>query len=87
MTQKRIALYKLMQEKTDRYIPAHEFVGEVFLEKFNSWEFMSYKCPARLSDLYYERDDIDRVRITGKSGAEYFAYKFIRASFTGEDNV
>ena len=80
ITQKQMAFYKLYAERAkdpQRYVPTWEFVGEMFVEELNEWVLMSYKCPTRLTDLYQENTALlDRKLIKGKSGAEYFGYRF-----------
>lgn len=73
ISQKQLAFYKMY--KSREWIPAWEFIGEIYLPEFNKWEFMSYKTPARLSDLYLDNDLFERRKIKGKSGKEYYSYR------------
>lgn len=79
-TQKQAAFYKLYSEykkDPERYIPTWEFVGEMLVKPLGVWVLMSYKCPARLSDLTIENPNLlVRKSIKGKSGANYYGYKF-----------
>jgi hypothetical protein len=78
-TQKQLALYKLIQcqkENPQRLVSAWEFGGEIFVKATGKWELMSYKCPARLSDIFLDSPDIiERELLVGKSGAKYFGYR------------
>lgn len=80
ITQKQMAFYKLYQwlhEKKGIYVATWEFVGEIYIKELKEWVMMSYKCPARLSDIFNENPGLlDRKLIKGKSGSEYFGYKF-----------
>ena len=69
-------LYKLSKEKPEEYLKTWECLGEIHVEEFNHWGFMSYKCPTRLTDLYQENPDLfERVEVKGRSGTKYFAYR------------
>jgi hypothetical protein len=72
-TQKMLAL-EYLRLYPDRYIPAWEFVGEKYLP--SGYVLMSYKVPARLSDLYNE-GLVDRKLVKGKSGSYYYSYKIL----------
>jgi hypothetical protein len=78
-TQKHMAFYKLYtsrEQDRERYVPTWECVGEMYIEEVNEWCFMSYKCPARLSDLYNENPNLlERKELTGKSGSKYYGYR------------
>jgi len=67
--------WALLQENTHRYMSAYEFVGEKMIDGI--WHLLSYKSPARLSDLFNE-GLVERRQVTGKSGAKYYAYKIIK---------
>ena len=88
LSQKQIAfciLYQSFKEDKEKYIPAWKFVGEVFIEPLNRHEFMSYKCPTRLTDLFTENPDLlERIEVKGLSGSKYFAYR-IRDGATSAD--
>ena len=79
LMQPQLAFYKLytsFKEKPDRYVAAWEFVGEIFVKELNKWGLMSYKCPARLSEMMKANPGlIERTTVHGKSGARYFAYR------------
>lgn len=82
VTQKQMAFYKLYEERKknpDRYIPTWEFGGEMEIKELGVWVLMSYKCPTRLTDIYQENPGLfERTLIKGKSGAEYYAYRFTK---------
>lgn len=75
LTQKEICKRILESEPTDRYIPAYEFVGEKKID--NEYYFLSYKAPARLSDL---KNDgvVEWIWVTGRSGKNYQAFRIKR---------
>jgi len=79
ITQKQLAFYKLYKfykEDPERFADAWEFGGEIYVEEFNSWELMSYKCPTRLTDIYQENPMLLERRLkTGKSGSRYYQYR------------
>lgn len=79
ITEKQVAFYKLYQEfKEDptKYVSAWEFGGDIFLKEIGKWELMTYKTPARLSDLFKENPKLlDRHWTTGKSGKGYYVYR------------
>lgn len=80
ITQKQMAFYKLYTARAEdpqRYVSTWEFLGEMFVKELNEWVLMSYKCPTRLTDLFQENPTLlERKLIRGKSGAEYFGYRF-----------
>lgn len=88
ITQKQLAfymLYKALKTTPGEYVPTWKCVGEVHIEELKCWEFMSYKCPTRLSDIYTENPGLlERTDMIGKSGAHYYGYR-IRAGVTKED--
>ena len=70
-------LWKRYQEDKKAYIPIWQFVGELHITELETWVMASHKCTARVSDIYLENPKlIDRVEVTGKSGAKYFQYRF-----------
>ncbi len=69
-SQKQICL-EILQDKKD-WLPAHYFVGEKYHR--GRFVFLSYKAPARLSDLYNE-GKVLRKKVKGQSGAEYYSYR------------
>jgi len=79
VTQTQAIFYKLYEaRKVDRekYIPIFELIGEVYVKPVGVWGFVSYEVSARMSELYAKNPKLfERVRITGKSGAKYFAYR------------
>jgi hypothetical protein len=74
MTQKEMAL-ELLKQNQHRFMPAWEFVGEKHVPGVG-WVLLSYKTPARLSDLYND-GLVERKLVRGKSGTSYYAYKLI----------
>lgn len=80
VTQKEMVFYKLYIERVkdpERYVPTWEFGGEMFIKELNEWVLMSYKCPTRLTELIQDNPSlIERDVIKGKSGAEYYGYRF-----------
>jgi hypothetical protein len=82
MTQKQMAL-ELLKENADRYMPAWEFVGEKHIPGYG-WVLMSYKTPARLSDLYKD-GLVERKLVKGRSGSSYYAYKLICPEFLKDE--
>ena len=72
ITQKKLAL-KLLKQNKDKWLPTWAFVGEKYID--GKWYLLSYKVPARLSDLYKE-GLVDRKLIRGKSGSYYYAYRY-----------
>lgn len=85
-TQKQIIFYHLFINKrtNNDYMPVYSFMGEVYMEPLNTWGFISHKVGARVWDVYDEnRRLIERIKITGKSGARYYAYR-IREDATRE---
>ncbi len=70
-------LYESHKEDAEKYLMAHEFArGEVFIKPLSRWSFASYKCPARLSEIYNENPGLlERKKIRGKSDAVYYAYR------------
>lgn len=79
VTQKQMAFFRLYHERRvdpEKFLPTWEFVGELYINEFDQWVLMSYKCPTRLSDLYKENPTLlERSLITGKSGAHYYGYR------------
>jgi hypothetical protein len=79
ITQRQIIfylLYKKFREGNGEYIPTWQFVGEFFIEEFNKWAFMSYEVSPRCSELNSMNPGlIERITVTGKSGAKYFAHR------------
>lgn len=79
LTQKEMTfyvLYKAFKKEPERFVPAWEFVGEVFVEELQMWAFMSYKTPANGVAIYFENPGlIERQTVRGKSGAKYYAYR------------
>lgn len=70
-------LYLCRKEDSERLIPAWEFLGEMFIKELNKWVLLSYKCPTRLTDIFEENPGLlIRDWIKGKSGAEYYGYRF-----------
>lgn len=84
ITQKQMVFYKLyksFKEYPERWVAAWEFVGEIFIAEVNRWVLMSYKTPANGVAIYFENPGlIERQKITGKSGAKYYCYRFARGA-------
>ena len=81
ITQIQTIFYRLYKhyksEKRDEYIPIFDFIGEIYIEELKEWGFMSYELPARFADLKRENPNLlEHKVITGKSGANYYAYRF-----------
>lgn len=79
-------LYIIKQRKLKRldYIPAWELVGDRLIAGEKTFYFFSYKCPARLSDLFKTEDLalggwLERTEVKGNSGAKYTAYRVSHA--------
>lgn len=68
---------EVLQAHQNQWLPAWFFVGE--REGVNGLVFLSYKAPARLSDLFNDRTDIVREQVTGPSGATYYKYKLLKS--------
>ncbi len=78
-TQEQLFFYKLYTEhkkEPERYVPAWEFVGEIFVPELNRWFLMSYKTPANGAAIFFKNPGlIERQNVRGKSGSKYFAYR------------
>ena len=72
-TQKQM-VYDLLIDNGDEFKPTFWFVGERFCKSKCEWYLLSYKCPARLSDLYNE-GLVERKTVKGKTGATYYSYR------------
>lgn len=85
-----MALYKLRAERAidpTRFVATWEFGGEMLIKELGTWVLMSYKCPARLSDIFLQNPTLlEREEIVGKSGAKYFGYR-LRLHVTPNDIV
>ena len=81
ITQKEMVFYKLYKEFNKnpfRYVNAWEFVGEMYISELDKWVLMSYKTPANGVKIYFENPGlIERIRVEGKSGSKYYAYRFV----------
>lgn len=88
VTQKQMVFYKLYSSRAEdpqRYVLTWECLGEMLIKPLNEWVLMSYKCPTRLTDLFQENPTLlERMLIKGKSGAEYYGYRF-KEGVTGRD--
>lgn len=74
-TQKQKVL-EVMQENIKKWLPAHYFVG--VKQGINGKVFLSYKAPARLSEIYKEfYIAIDR-RQEVRDSSRYYSYKLTR---------
>ena len=64
------------QNHPGEYIPVWKFVGELFIEELGQHFFMSYKCPSNGANVHLFNPGLtERVKIKGKSGAEYYGYR------------
>lgn len=79
LTQKQSIFYQLIKEKKRNsadYIPLWKLMGEVYCVELDLWGFVSYEIPARMSEMYQDNEGmLERVIVTGKSGARYYAYR------------
>jgi hypothetical protein len=75
-SQKELCL-EVLKANPNKWLPAWYFVGE--RNGINGKVFLSYKAPARLSDLWRERNypEIIREMTTGVTGTDYFQYKYV----------
>ena len=80
ITQKQAIFYLLLKSRKENplhFIPVFRFMGEVFVEELGKWGFVSHECSARASELAKENPNlIESTKISGKSGAKYYAYRF-----------
>lgn len=80
ITQEFQVFYKLYQsykENKERWVSAWEFVGEMYVKELDQWTLMTYKTPANGIKIFFDNPRlIERQRITGKSGAKYYQYRF-----------
>jgi len=80
ITQKMLVFYKLYlcyKEDPSRYVDTWEFLGEINVVELGRWGLMSYKAPTRLTDIFQENPWLlERRWHTGKSGTQYFQYRF-----------
>lgn len=78
-------LYLARKENPEQYIPIWKLIGEVYVQAYGVWGFVSYEVSARMSELFrYNSTLFERKQIVGKSGAKYFAYR-IRLGVTPAD--
>lgn len=71
-------LYQSFKEDKQRWVSAWEFVGEMYVKELDQWTLMTYKTPANGVKIYFDNPGlIERQRITGKSGAKYYQYRFV----------
>lgn len=76
ITQRQLAFLLLLNTPKDKYVPGYEFIGEKKIS--GRYEFLTFKCPARLSELIQTMPNImERIKIKGESGANYYAYRII----------
>ena len=70
------ALYNKFKEGKGEYIPVWQFMGEHYSKEVGKWGFVSHECSARSSEMKRDNPElIQRVTITGKSGARYYGYR------------
>jgi len=80
LSQKNLAI-ALLKQNIGEFMPAWEFVGEKYLHDYG-WVLMSYKTPARLSDIHNEGVEgytVERQLVKDRSGATYYEYKLEEA--------
>lgn len=79
ITQEMMVFYKLYSEyrsNRDRWVPAWEFVGELFIKELNVWVLMSYKAPANGVNIFFANPGlVQRQKVTGRSGSKYYEYR------------
>ena len=69
-------LYGRLKEGSSGYVPVHELMGERYIKETKQWAFVSYEVSARCSAMMKENPGLlERVMVTGKSGARYYAYR------------
>lgn len=82
ITQEFQVFYKLYQtyrenKEERKWVSAWEFVGEMYIKELDQWTLMTYKTPANGVKIFFDNPGlIERERVTGKSGAKYFKYRF-----------
>lgn len=70
-------LYQSFKEDRTKWVSAWEFVGEMYIAELDVWTLMTYKTPANGVKIYFDNPNlIERQRVTGKSGAKYYQYRF-----------
>ena len=72
-TQKVIAV---MNENVRKWMPAYRFVGKYSTDQ--GTVFLSYKAPARLSEIYRDFDTIIERRQEYINGCRFYSYKLNR---------
>ena len=84
LTQSQIA-FLLLWQACENYIPVFSFIGEVIILETSKLKtqhlFLSYKGTTRASELYFEIEGMKRKKITGRSGAKYYAYMLPHSKF------
>lgn len=78
-TQKQKVL-QVLENNINKWLPAWHFVG--VKQGVNGHVFLSYKAPARLSEIYKElgSDRIERRRDSG-DGTHWYSYRLIKKVF------
>lgn len=76
----QLIFYQLLKNRKDNaheYIPVWKFMGEFKVEETGQWGWVSYEVAARMSEVWKEVPFgiIERIDVTGKSGAQYKAYR------------
>ena len=80
LSQFQVNFLLLLNTPREEWVAAHDFGrGDVSLS--GQWYFMSYKNPARCSDVYSDigmesmYPVVERKEVKGKSGAKYYEYR------------
>ena len=66
---------EVFKNHPNKWLPVHYFIGDRM--GINGYVFLSHRCPARVSELFDERGDIDRRKHVGKAGVWYYEYIFL----------
>lgn len=67
---------EVLQENKGKWLPAHFFVGR--REGINGKVFLSYKAPARLSEIFRDFDTKIERKLEITEGARYYSYKLLK---------
>jgi len=67
---------EVLQENYRKWLPAHYFVGT--RKGITGNVFLSYKAPARLSEIYRIFTDHIERRQEIREGSRYYSYKLIK---------
>lgn len=67
---------EVLQQNKGTWLPAHFFVGTRV--GIHGKVFLSYKAPARLSEIYRDFDTKIERRLEITEGARYYSYKLLK---------